>query len=285
MTKNRTSPIALFFLIFIFFSCNPDCDSLVGIQLSTQITQSGHQVMITADPPSSLNGRRIFFNDTEVESAFSDGNGLIVTVPENMEGAVELRVEDQDCVDFIAFEFDVESEEFFENNPDYIFPSIPEIIIPNLPTDFPPSIENAWLHPIKTDYCFWFKFLPDTSGHCTKFIDPLRSFEKSICDTEGLLYSFNPLDGRVEADGSVFVTVNRPGGAEEFRGKLISAMDVPEKYRKWEDLDCPGVFESETWANTYKNREFMMLLTSQLTGRQLVIYQQVGIPDVSIDCP
>lgn len=283
MMNNRTFTAFSFFSLLCLFSCNPDCDSLVGLRLSSTLNPSGHQVMISADPPSALEGRRIYFNDTEADAVFVEENGLIVTVPEGLPNDVELRIEDPDCVDFIAFDFSVVDESFFEGNPNYVFPPTPEIIIPNLPADFPPSIENAWLHPINVDYCFWFKFLPDTLGNCTKFIDPLNSFEQSTCGNTDVLYAANPLSGRVEADGSVFVTVNRPDGAEEFTGRLINPEDVPESYQKWEELDCGSGSVSANWDSELKNRDFMMLLISKVTGRQLLIYQQ-GVPGAPIDC-
>ena len=280
---NKILPILSFIFLIGLLSCNPDCDSLVGVKLSSSLNPSGYEVMISADPPSALQGRRIFFNDTEVETTFMDGNGLIVKVPDGLSGDVELRIEDPDCVDFISFDYTVVGENFFQDNPDYVFPPTPEIIIPNLPADFPPSIENAWLHPINVDYCFWFKFLPDMTGSCTKYIDPINSFEQSTCGNTNVLYASNPLSGRVEADGSVFVTVNRPGGAEDFEGRLINPQDAPEQYRSWTELKCGGTAISTSWDSSLKNRDFMMVLTSKLTGRQLLIYQQ-GVPGAPIDC-
>lgn len=280
---NNTSFFALLISVLILSACNPDCDSLVGVRLSSTLNPSGHEVMIMADPPSALQNRRIFFNDTEVETRYVEESGLVVEVPENMSGEVELRIEDPDCVDFIAFDFNVVDETFFQDNPNYIFPPTPEIIIPNLPADFPPSIENAWLHPVNVDYCFWFKFLPDTLGICTKYIDPINSFEQSTCGNTDVLYASNPLSGRVEADGSVFVSVNRPGGVEELEGRLIAPEDVPEAYQSWKELNCGGTNVSGAWDSSYKNRHFMMLLTSKQTGRQLLIYQQ-GVPGAPIDC-
>ncbi|MEO1261502.1 MAG: hypothetical protein AAFZ15_22045 [Bacteroidota bacterium] len=281
--KNNLFFTVLFSCVLILFSCNPDCDSLVGLQLSSTLNPSGYEVVISADPPSSLQGRRIFFNDSEVETTFVDGHGIKVKVPEGISGNVELRIEDPDCVDFVSFDYTVVGESFFNDNPEYIFPPTPEIIIPNVPADFPPSIENAWLHPINVDYCFWFKFLPDTLGHCTKFIDPINSFEQSTCGSADRLYSNNPLSGRVEPDGSVFVTVNRPGGTEDFTGLLINPADVPEIYHGWQELVCDNTPVSASWDASFKNRDFMMLLTSKSTGRQLLIYQQ-GVPRAPIDC-
>src|SRR5690606_4358539 len=110
----------------IFFvdllSCNPDCDSLTGDNLSSTLNSRGYEVLISADPPSALQGRRIFFNDTEVESTFIDGNGLMVKVPDGLAGGVELRIEDPDCVDFLSFDYTVVGETFFQDNPNYVFP-------------------------------------------------------------------------------------------------------------------------------------------------------------------
>ncbi len=281
----RRSTIPFFFLLVIGMSyhCNPDCDSLPGLSISTIENPAGFEVLIRANPPSALQGRKVFFDEVAAErSRFIDNVGLAVTVPGGLNpGKVEMRIEDPDCQDFVALDFNVTGADFFLNNPDYVFPPLPEIIIPTLPADFPPSIENAWLSPQNLDYCLWFKFVPNPDGHCTLTLDPLTSFEQSTCQTAGVLYEQNQMSGFMDSRGILHLSIERADGSlEEFEGQLINPNDAPEQYRAWESAgaDCISGLPPE-----YRARSHMMLLTSQSTGRQLLVYQQ-AIPGVPFDC-
>ncbi|MCB0572047.1 MAG: hypothetical protein KDC66_19915 [Phaeodactylibacter sp.] len=265
------------------YRCNPDCDSLPGLSISTTENPAGYEVLIRANPPSALQGRKVFFGDMLAEqSRFIDNVGLAVTVPDGLNpGKVEMRIEDPDCQDFVALDFNVTSADFFQDNPDYVFPPLPEIIIPTLPADFPPSIENAWLSPQNLDYCLWFKFVADADGNCTQTLDPLTSFEQSTCGKAGVLYEENQMSGYMDSHGVMHLSVERANGSlEEFEGELINPDDAPEKYLDWNSVgaDCLSGLPGD-----FKKRTHMMLLTSKATGRQLLIYQQ-AIPDVPFDC-
>lgn len=281
---NRLS-IAFFSLLVILanYHCNPDCDSLPGLSISTTEDPAGYEVLIRANPPTALQGRKVYFDDVLAEqSRFIDGMGLAVTVPDGVDpGKVEMKIEDPDCLDFVALDFNVTTADFFQNNPDYVFPPLPEIIIPSIPTDFPPSIENAWLSPHNLDYCLWFKFVPDQGGNCTQTLDPLTSFEQSTCGTAGVLYEENHMSGFMDSRGIMHLSIERANGSlEEFEGQLINPNGVPEKYRTWNSTgaDCISGLPSQ-----YQKRTHMMLLTSKSNGRQLLIYQQ-EIPGVPFDC-
>lgn len=281
---NRLS-IAFFSLLIIVanYHCNPDCDSLPGLSISTAENPTGYEVLIRTNPPTALQGRKVYFDDVLAEkSRFIDGMGLAVTVPDGVDpGKVEMKIEDPDCLDFVALDFNVTTADFFQNNPDYVFPPLPEIIIPMLPTDFPPSIENAWLSPQNLDYCLWFKFVPDSDGNCTQTLNPLTSFEQSTCGTSGVLYEANHMSGFMDSRNILHLSIERANGSlEEFEGQLINPNDAPEQYRAWNSTgaDCISGLPSQ-----YKKRSHMMLLTSKSTGRQLLIYQQ-EIPDVPVDC-
>lgn len=279
----QTSSIVLLISFFSFFSCNPDCDSLLGLQVKSEYACEGDQIVLTANPLQALEGRRVYFNDVPANSFFSEKVGLVVTIPEGqgLDGKVELRVEDPDCVDFVALDFNVADPLFFENNPQYVFPLIPEIIIPNIPQDFPPSIENAWLHVENIDYCIWFTLISD-SGNCTRILDPANSFEQSTCfkndPDKNLLYKLNPMSGYIDSDDNVFVTIHRIDGEEHFQGRMVNFEDVPEKYHDWvfpnplPDGCNPGLPTGST--GPVPERNHMMVLTSLRNGKQLIIYQQ-----------
>ncbi len=266
--------------IFGGLSCNPDCDSVFGLRITTSKTEAGNEILITAQPPSALEGRRIYIEGKEVETRFAENMGLVARVPDDAAGIVEVRVEDPDCADFVSLDLDVEDASFYKDNPDYVFPTIPEIIIPTVPADFPPSIENAWLNVENIDYCIWIVLLTDSlTGDCIRVFDSELSFEQSTCykasaDTT-LLYQQNHLSGYLDLDSNIYMTIHRASGDENFVGRLVSLDDVPDKYKEWSfDVapDCnPGL---PAGAAPVPERADMMLLTSQHNGRQLLIYQQ-----------
>lgn len=281
------------------FSCNPDCDSVVGLRVTYgpmligdahPSGLPGQQILLTAEPPSSLAGRRIFFKDMEVKNVeFIPGKGLSVRIPESMpEGQVELRVEDPDCVDFVSLNFDVVNSEFFENNPNYVFPPFPEIVVPTLQPSFPPTIENAWLSVNELDYCIWFKFAKDANGNCTTELDPMTSREQCFGDcltSRDSLYDDNPVSGVIDpANNFIHIIVNRTrwnGGYEEFVGEFIDPAETGQ-YQEWEagnePINIPGIP-----VNT--SRDHMILLTSLSTGRTMLIYQQdLNVAASTHDC-
>ncbi|MBK9013509.1 MAG: hypothetical protein IPM82_05180 [Saprospiraceae bacterium] len=220
MTKQTLLPTLA--LALGLFSCNPDCDSVLGLRITTADTEVGNEILITAQPPSSLEGRRVFIEDKEVEVRYAADMGLIAKVPEGLSGTVDVRVEDPDCADFVSLNLEVHDESFFENNPAYVFPTIPEIVVPTLQVSFPPSIENAWLHPENLDYCIWFTLVADASNTCTRVIDSSKSFEQSTCNRsdDSRLYRQNPMFGYIDENDKVHLTIVRSDGPEEFEGVL-----------------------------------------------------------------
>lgn len=285
---NKTLAFASLLLALCQMGCNPDCTSISGLRLSSGFNPAGYEILITANPPDVLRNRRVLFRDDPVDSVrFVEGQGLIVKIPENLAvGAVDLKIEDPDCADYVTLDFEVVDPDFFVNNlGDYAFPPLPEIIIPNLPvTDFPPSIENAWLSVNELDYCMWFKFVREVDANgdtvCTYKIDPVNSFEQCFGPCKGFTndadcpYDDNPMFGIIDpVHNYISVTVDRTrtnNGYEEFTGQFIDPAETGQ-YQTWEagtePTSVPGLPINTT-------RDHMMLLTSQKTGRKVLIYQQ-----------
>lgn len=284
------SPVLLLFLInaFIHLQCNPDCTPLLGLQVLPAVGESGTEVLIKATPLESLISQdvEISFNSKPVtQKKFHPQLGLVVTVPDGVEGQADLVISNPDCSERLPF--NAVPASFFEANKSFIPPSIPQIFIPISPLPpFPPSLENAWLCPENTDYCIWFKFLKDPKGKCTSSIDPTQSFEQSTCNggNAALLYNKNPIFGVVDKDKNLVHfwidrTKNPNGnlGTEEFIGSFININDTP--YKPFEQLGCSPA------AGWKRERNHMILATSTTTNRQLVIYQQAfNDPNFMIDC-
>lgn len=305
--------LVLFFLFtgqLVQFGCNPDCTSISGLSLSTTVNAAGHEILISATPPDILKNRKVFFNDNEADNVeYIEGYGLRVRVPDNMPaGKVDLKIEDPDCADFITVDFDVVENNFFVNNPEYVFPPLPEIIIPTLPPpSFPVSIENAWLGANDLDYCMWFKFVKDyeitddgdTIGYaCTNVIDSENSFEQCFANCSGrcsgvgsdsdCLYDDNPISGIIDPSNNyIHITVDRTrwgGGYEEFSGQFINPAETGQ-YQVWEAGTEPTSVDG---LPINKVREHMILLTSLKNGRKLLIYQQginpAIVPSATLEC-
>jgi len=267
--------------VYLIFSvaCNPECDSITGLTIEgSPITASGHEILLKAQPLSSLEGRDVFFNSILADTRFEPEAGLIVEIPEDVSGRVEMRIEDADCVDFLSLTLDVKDENFFINNPQFISPAPPQIIIPTTPPPFPPSVAEAWLSPQNLDYCIWFAFIEDTimkNGMDTivetSAINPKESAEFSTCRDSNLIYHSNPMYGFVDKAANIVHfwidrrnTVEGNLGIEEFEGSFIAVEDTP--YTEFEMPPCG--------AGWVESRDHMMLVTSKQTGRKLLLYQQ-----------
>ncbi|MBK6392175.1 MAG: hypothetical protein KA109_18455 [Saprospiraceae bacterium] len=278
----------LLLVVLLQFSCNPSCEPLVGLEVMPATGVSGTEVLLRATPLESLIDQDLeirFGSKPVIEKRFHPQLGLVITIPEGVSGNTDLVVSTPDCQE--RLNFNAVTEAFFETNKSFIPPAVPQLFIPIAPLPpFPPSLENAWLHPIKTDYCIWFKFLKDPAGKCTTSIDPTQSFEQSTCNgsNTALLYNKNPIFGVLDpAKNLVHFWIDRsksPGGnlgTEEFIGSFININDTP--YKTWELIACTPAIG---WK---RQRNHMIVATSQTTHRQLIIYQQAfNDPNFGIDC-
>ncbi len=286
MKNNFYLPV-LFFATISLLSCNPECNLVSGLSIVPSFARANDQVIVTANPPSSLFDKKIFFDGKEMNAEPVSGRGMIVTVPNSSSGIIEVRISDPDCSQTTSFE--VVENRFFINNPQFVFPSPPEIIFPITPNiPFPPSIDNAWLSPNDPDYCLWFVMEKDTiNGEVIikNAIDESRSMEQSTCFREDttLYYNINQISGIIDRDKNIvnfWIDRRHKGlGIEEFEGQFI---DINETgYTEWEtkDADCIAEFAEEK-----KKRCHMIWVTSKATGRSLIIYQQaVKAEDIPCD--
>lgn len=275
-------------ILFPHINCNPACSPLLGLEVLPAVGVSGTEVVIKATPLESLVDQdlEISFNSKPViKKKFHPQLGLIVTIPDGVEGQTDLVISNPDCVE--RLKFNAVNASFFENNRSFIPPSIPQIFIPITPLPpFPPSLENAWLCPENTDYCIWLKFLKDPKGKCTSSLDPTQSFEQSTCNgmNTTLLYNKNPIFGVVDKDKNLVhfwidrtKSLNGNLGTEEFIGSFININDTP--YKPFVQLACSPA------AGWKKERNHMILATSTSTNKQVVIYQQgFNDPNFMIDC-
>lgn len=268
----------IFLFALILASCNPECEPVFGLDVNPKFASPGSQVVISAQPVSALSrGFDVSFNNQKVSSTYIDNIGLMVTVPPNTPERASLQITDSDCEQ--TLDFNVRESEWFTDNPDYIFPSPPELILPSIPPAFPPALSNAWFSPQNLDYCIWFKMDCYTlNGECieSKTINPIASAELAACDTSRL-YHNNPVFGILDKENNiVHYWVDRSNvkgmdlGIEEFVGQFI---DI--ELSGYDDLSVPPC--NSGWI---ADKSSMMLVTSQKTGKQLLMYRvdNIGFP-------
>jgi hypothetical protein len=269
---------------FSFYSCNPNCENITGLYFAEHPYVEEGEILIKASNVNTLRNRNVFFNEVLAEkTTFVDDLGLIAKMPQGVTGDnVTLRIQDQDCADFVSFSLNVKSEGFFVGNPDFVPPAPPQIIIavPNPP--LPPSINNAWISPNNTDYCIWFVVL-DVPGSPGNFIiSPITgangkqseelSVDQLVCGSpprqETEYYHKNPVYGMINTnDNLIQFWIDRSSkglGIEEFEGKFIDINDTP-----YNDDRTPGC---KPWNET---KLHMMMVTSKQTNLSLLLYQQL----------
>ncbi len=279
--KNTTIFLSIFLFALLQISCNPECEPVFGLDVTPKFASPGSQVVISAQPISALSrGFEVSFNNQKVNSTYIDKVGLLVTVPPNTSERATLQISDSDCEQ--TLDFNVRDSEWFNNNPDFVFPSPPELILPSIPPSFPPALSNAWFSPQDLDYCIWFKMDCYTSnGECieSKTINPLNSAELSVCDTTNL-YHNNPVFGILDKENNiVHYWVDRSNvngvdlGIEEFVGQFI---DI--ELSGFDDVSVPPC--GSGWII---DKSSMILVTSQKTGKQLLMYR-VDNNTFSVNC-
>lgn len=231
--------------------------------------------------------------------------GLIVEIPQNIQGEnIQVAINDPDCgLALLGTTLTVGNADFFANSPDFIPPAPFEFVIPTPPVQFPPLVQNAWISPQNLDYCIWFKFHPATNNDGNVIIDNIngvriaresvnlnnaQSFEFSVqelvCDGNGAgpdggctgpvktNYHCNPVSGIVDKQNNfIHIWIDRTDvngenlGIEEFTGEFIDIQDAG-----YDELAVPecssGIFDP--------TKLYLMLLTSERSGRQLLLYQQ-----------
>ena len=274
----------------LLFKLNPDCENITGVYFAEHPYIEEGEILIKATNVNNLRNRSVFFNDSPAEDLnFVPGVGLVAKMPQGITGEnVNLRIQDQDCADFVSFNLNVQPDGFFLGNPDFIPPASPVIIIPLPNPPLPPDINNAWISPNNTDYCVWFVLdpVPGSPGNFT--ISPVErpnpanpsamiksqelSVEQAPCKLpprpETSLYHKNPVYGMINTNDNIIqFWIDRTSkglGIEEFEGQFIDIDTTP--YNDDRTPDCGA------WGKT---KLHMMMVTSKQTQRSLLLYQQL----------
>lgn len=289
--------VAMTCMMYLFAACNPTCDPVGSITISSDNNPAEYEILIRATPASSLLGKTISFgNDIVSDSAknFMPDKGMVIKIPKNVSGATKLKIQDLDCSDEVAFDFIVNSKEFYLNNPNFVSPIMPQIIFPTLVNVYPTSINKAWVSPVNTDYCFWFGVKLDTLwtdpvNNKYKIVFSLnkgpfneRSYEKTPCNgltnDPNKIYSLNPIYGYYDTTltpRKIFFTVDRTArgaGTEEYVAEFIDIKAT--NYNKPSFPHAPNCTIDPPLAVGMS----MLLVTSKKTGRQTLVFQSPAGP-------
>jgi hypothetical protein len=282
-------------LTLAHLACNPDCESISNVGVSTTKIYDGYEIVIKGDPLDALIDRKVYFGNVFAEDTrFEPGVGLLVKVPVGISADYyQLKIEDPDCLDVIVVSdtFEVVQDGYFDNLGTYSPPIPPEIIIPDFPSSFPPTIDNAWLSPEDPGYCLWFIMHKDPiTGKPTSVINSDSSFEQATCwclrdfATSQLPYAMNRMSGVIEynevtKESRIHVFIDRTpigGKLEEYTGQFI---DINKTIYAAERgyVDCPDIAcdMAPQELNDPPATGHLMLLTNVKTGKQLTAFQLV----------
>ena len=274
-------------LLVLLSSCNPQCDSPFTVVVKSPVNAMGSEILLQASNPiftDQLRSRAVYVNNQPLSSEnihFVEGLGLIVRMPSDLEGNVNLEVEDYDCGP-LGIQVAMEDPSFFINNPNYILPSPPDIVIPVAPPSFPPDITNAWISPQNPDYCLWFgpyKEYPLIKNGTLILTDTTRivasgSFELSTCGNTDAYYFNNPFFGIVDTiNNYIELTIDRSAKEE------LTTLKVEHFTGQFIDIDQSGYAMQPTPTTAcssnpkLEKKHDMMCLLSRETGRLTIIFK------------
>ncbi len=301
MTRSTNSNLLFLLLVAmsLLMACNPDCETYAGIdaEIDTMIKPAGSEMWITTQPIDLLAGRDIYLQQSSaggvqaklLESRYLENIGIIAKLPDDVTGNASLYVEDPDCGGQIPLSsLDIKEQSFFVNNPLYITPAPPLMVIPNPPVAPPANIFNAWFSPNNTEYCIWFQpdsiDIPDGNGgmirvESTQLVpgdittSPMPGNGSSLEFSAGCngsqdddLFHNNSVTGVIDKfNNFIRFQIDRTPkglGVEEFVGEFIDYSQLPGGYEI-----------SSACSGDDKEKRSFMLLTSQTTGRQLILFR------------
>ena len=280
-----------------------DCETQnIVVDIAPKFSMPGEQIIITTTPTDFLQNKELFIkkrkNDASPSllenAAFNtELGGVIATLPstnEMDEGVIEIFVENKICGGFTALNSaeiaTIPTTSFMLQNPAlFVVPNPPNIYIPSPPITVPTNVVNTWFSPDDRSYCIWFlpEFELDPSTGCYREKTELKpgdpaigpgsgSYELKACaSTRGNADDFagNPITSGVidTLTGEVRFTIDRTAknlGRETFVGKL----SVPDIFPDRDQILGACVPDP-----TLGKAKLMMVVTSQLTGRQMVLYR------------
>ena len=225
-------------LLTLGFACkNKDCPNKVDL---VQPGENPPNYEVIIHPEGFSQQATVRFGQETAVTRPGAGTDIIAKVPAGLRGSVEISLEENDCVgrsNFIVL----------DSLPGAYGLSLQYVVLPSVPQTPPSAIGNGWTNAVDAQHRF---FLADSTGlDGSRYISEEASTEQH--DTN-LKLNGNPVKGSWSVNpNKVHLVVDRTqngGVVEAFDGQFINS------------------YPSASSGNTF------MLLTSKITGRQLVLY-------------
>jgi len=294
--KNQYFLSFIFLSFIILTSCNPDCESYtrISMEITPNIRQPGEEVMVKTTPAVFLENREIFLerfsngsliidDSTQLKSTYNpELQARIATLPAWAEGNRNIYVKDEDCGGFFPLaNLQIADQDYINQNASlFVTPAPPVIIIPSPPIPAPTNVVNTWFSPDDPNYCIW--FFPEMtikvdddgnkcyveSNQLERGVAPGVGSMELTCDGLGLGHN-NPVSGIFDQEtGYIDIVIDRREkgiGEERYSGQIVEPSSLPGFYRTghWCGLTDTDLKESVA----------MVVLKSELTGRELVMYR------------
>ncbi|MFN7115574.1 MAG: IPT/TIG domain-containing protein [Saprospiraceae bacterium] len=242
MTQSFT--FLLLLSIIMLISCNQDndCDGTFSIKsISPNKNLPGKEVKIEGTGFSQ--NTEVRFAGQLAKSTFTNENFLTAIVPNNVNGFLDLTVENGDCLARTDFEV-------LGTLPANLAVASPVVIVlPTIPVAFPPNISNQWINYYDNAHKFQL-----TANSCNGITEQqILELTAETHDTNEFLND-NPITGVYRCSSRVYVEIDRTkkgGSIEKLNGYIINASTIGE---------------SNSDGNTY------MLFNSLVTGKQYVFF-------------
>lgn len=246
---NKFGKYSLFLLLFLTLACNKDndCDGTFTIEsVLPNSNPAGSEVKISGTGFSK--NSEVRFAGQLAKSSFTNENGLVATVPNNVSGLVDLTVEDGGCLARTDFEV-------LGTLPANWVASPTVIVIPTFPATFPDNISNEWVNYYDKNHVLGIH--PAFTGiTCdNQVLDPESDDSNKEKHSTNAFLNDNPISGTYDcSDGKIVLMIDRTkkgGIIDVLEGKII----LPE-----------------TLGEDNNSGKKFMLLTSRGTGRQYVFF-------------
>lgn len=244
---NKFGKYSLFLLLFLTLACNKDndCDGTFTIEsVLPNSNPAGSEVKISGTGFSK--NSEVRFAGQLAKSSFTNENGLVATVPNNVSGLVDLTVEDGGCLARTDFEV-------LGTLPVNWVASPTVIVIPTFPATFPDNISNEWVNYYDKNHTITIVQNEDCFGQTEVQLD---SFSSSESHATNAFLNGNPISGTYKCSGERLITL---------------VIDRTKKGGTIDTLDG-NIIQPETLGEDNNSGKKFMLLTSRGTGRQYVFF-------------
>ncbi|MCB0654695.1 MAG: hypothetical protein KDC57_01100 [Saprospiraceae bacterium] len=281
-------------ILFLNTGCEPECTERT-YSLDSPYKEPNQELRISVDPGSLAGSLDIIFsqdgNEFRTKAFLDEGNLEYRTnVPDIFNGLVHILVDDSDC-GYITLSNGVEVQDysFFARNVNFLIPAPLTFIVPTIQVPPPVIASNGWVSYDNIDYCIWFAFY-DTLGKEIPMGNDSMKFESKYINPNiaqelhtGLFISEMGVTDKCKPSGNPLIHRNPVSGILDKKNNVISilidrtskGLGIEHLTGKFIDPNTLGIDQQSRHCvyDGSKSKSYAMLLTSETTGRQLVLFQ------------